>query len=1000
MIQLGNNSLSDDEYHIPCHKCLNFDDWFSKCSKIKGISVLHLNIRSIRKNWDELILQINENIRHVDVLILSEIFCSPNETVAFNIPNFVRIDACRLGKGGGGLVMFYNSSKYKFTQLNVQMASFEGIFGSFATVCHDPLIKLDIIALYRPPSPSTGCNLQHFQAEFSRLIVDNFSYSNLLIIGDTNIDIADNSNSAVEEYQSLMASKGLVEVITDYTREEVRHNLVTKSCIDHIYIRTGQHFNEIMGGIVKTKISDHYPIGVKLGYAMTCKNYNRDNMRQSRKLNETLLKKELVNINWDDTPLDDVNNAFEHIQQKFDKAYENSEIRAEEIHRGKTNRIQKEWMTRYLRNLTTERDRLFRQWKSDPSNVHHRTRYTAFRNRVNQEIKTSRDNYYREYFSTFENDPKKTWKGVNGLLGRNKANNMDLQIFNNMRGSTQDIANKFAEQFDTGVSDLKHACNKKDRLQRNQCCNQSFYLNKARVRDIKCILDSLKENKACGFDKIRYKDLKLVSNKIATTLTNAINLSLRSGIFPECLKTSVVRPIFKKGSKDAYENYRPISLLPSIEKVLEKFVVGKLNKYIISNNIIHQNQFAFQKNKGTEDLLKDMLNYINTQISRGCFVLALFIDLSKAFDTIEYDKMIEALQEIGIVGKQLEWFKSYLKNRKYKVKVGDTFSEEKSSKHGLPQGSNLGPVLFIIYINKLFGIVQNIRIYIYADDILIISSHKDLSVAQNRLQLGFNRISKWLHDSELIINPSKTVIMNIHLRNKVIPNDPVIKYHKCSCQLYGTTENLAANCDCDEIMLVDKYDYLGITIDSGLLWNMHIGKIQNKLYSRMAVMYRLRNVINVETKKMIYKGLCESIIRYGIIAYGTASDCHMNKLYRLQLKILKILFGNGVEGLDQNFLQMANTLTPKDFFRYTILVNYFGENEYKIQNSKKTSINLRRVERLLVYLPNTVFDERLATFLVPTLYNRLPTILYNETDFMTFKTLVYMWFLHGQPEIV
>src|SRR5436190_8567960 len=167
------------------------------------------------------------------------------------------------------------------------------------------------------------------------------------------------------------------------------------------------------------------------------------------------------------------------------------------------------------------------------------------------------------------------------------------------------------------------------------------------------------------------------------------------------------------------------------------------------------------------------------------FVLALFIDLSKAFDTIHIERMVDILQEVGFTGIYLDWFRSYLKERKYKVKVAGAFSESNTSEYGIPQGSNLGPLLFILYINKIFKIGKYIRIWGYADDLLLVASHKDLKTAHMMLQEDFNRIIKWTHDMDLIINGEKTVMMSINLRNKKNSYEPTIKFHTCTCPKFS-----------------------------------------------------------------------------------------------------------------------------------------------------------------------------------------------------------------------
>lgn len=410
-----------------------------------------------------------------------------------------------------------------------------------------------------------------------------------------------------------------------------------------------------------------------------------------------------------------------------------------------------------------------------------------------------------------------------------------------------------------------------------------------------------------------------------------------------------------------------------------------------------------KKNKGTEDLLKEVSAYINGQIYNECYVLALFIDLSKAFDTINHSIMIAVLKDLGVTGKYLKWFESYLSDRQFKVKIKNGYSDNKNCEYGVPQGSNLGPILFIMYMNNIFKVVKYVKIWAYADDILIIASHKDLDIAKRLLQHDFNKINKWMHDMDLIINSEKTVMMNIHLRNKKSTINPSIKYHTCKCKMLEITTinnlehsseiDMPTVCDCKQIKIVKSCDYLGITIDDGLTWKGHTDKVMKKLCSSTAALFRLRNVITVDGKTMIYKALVESIIRYGIIMYGNAAHSHLNKICKLQRKSLGLLFKRDEAAINKDIFLRANTLSPTGFYKLSIFMNYFGNNEYKILNNKSTNIMLRNVEKLKVFKIRNTFGKSLPAYIVPALYNKLPEDIFYETNRKKFKKLVLSYLM-------
>lgn len=248
----------------------------------------------------------------------------------------------------------------------------------------------------------------------------------------------------------------------------------------------------------------------------------------------------------------------------------------------------------------------------------------------------------------------------------------------------------------------------------------------------------LKHKKSAGSDGIRPIDLKNNAEIMAPVITKLINLIINTAIIPETLKIAYVRPIYKSGEKSNYNNYRPIAILSVIEKVMEEVVCRRITEYTSKYKIINTNQFGFQKGKNINKLLGNFANYINKQLSKNHHCLTLFIDFSKAFDTLSHEKLLLMLERIGIRGHCLDWFKNYLTVRKYCVIVAGNLSNSVDIDHGVPQGSKLGPILYIIYSNELINMLKMSQTFAYADDTAIVVAHKNLVDATKIMQHQLN----------------------------------------------------------------------------------------------------------------------------------------------------------------------------------------------------------------------------------------------------------------------
>ncbi|KAJ0183168.1 hypothetical protein K1T71_001144 [Dendrolimus kikuchii] len=263
-------------------------------------------------------------------------------------------------------------------------------------------------------------------------------------------------------------------------------------------------------------------------------------------------------------------------------------------------------------------------------------------------------------------------------------------------------------------------------------------------QEIDSIINSLKSDSTVGWDSIPTKVLKMAKNILTVPLTHIVNLCIEKGVFPKVFKKSIIHPIFKAGDRNCVGNYRPISVLTSLSKVLEKIVNKRLVTYLEDKHILSNNQFGFRQGKSTEQAVSELVNFVAKHVDNKDKCLGVFLDLAKAFDTVSVPILVNKLEAIGIRGIALKLFKDYLSDRTQKVTIGGYFSKEIPITYGVPQGSVLGPKLFLVYINNLCNLeLDKSKIFSYADDTAIIFYAKTWEETKSTAELGLHKISNW-----------------------------------------------------------------------------------------------------------------------------------------------------------------------------------------------------------------------------------------------------------------
>ena len=956
-------------------------DFNTKVSTLanNSLSIYHHNIRGCRTNFDHFKCFVTSLKTTFSFIALTETNISEDIDYNYELPGYYCIN--HFSNHGN---KFYCLRSLQCNKTSDLCLNNEFIESLFINISHQSLDKLCIGVIYRPHA-NTIANFNNYlennvMIKFKRNV-------NYIITGDFNINLlAHNSNEHVKNFSNILMTKNLVPSIFCVTRPN-NLNPLNSTCIDHFWSNICLPHRTY---VIENYDSDHFPIAyivenvcISSKIKITFCDFSNRNFEKFRTDFPALINDYNGNLIEPESAVSDLNKWLMSILNNY-FPIKNKSISIK--------RLNSPWISDDVLKCIQKKHELYRLHRDGllPKEV-----YVKFKNVLTVTLKKLKSAYFQNAFEIANHDISQTWKILNDITRnskKRKMNDITFLDYPDAVGTTEnqaEIVNIFKDHFVNGPKKLVDQLPvvvpslNYDNLPSN---HRSIFFSRSNSNEVVRVLKAF-ANKSCGVKDVPIKILKSIACEIAPLLSTIFNLIIQTGIYPDSLKIVRVRPIFKTGNRLDVSNYRPISVLPTLNKIFEKLLLVRLNSFIECNHTLTETQFGFREHRGTQDACLSLIEKLQMAYSNNLHSLVVFIDLKSAFDTVHFNRLLFKLEKIGIRGIALQLFNSYLTNRKLFVGLDDFSSDLSHIESGVPQGSSLSATLFNIYINDCVYFLSDTLNFLYADDTSLLRNSQSIEDLYNSMQRALNIFFEWTVHNLLTINTSKTKVMFI---SRSIPR-PL----HCHIRINNA-----------DIEFVENFKYLGLVIDSNLSFSNHISFLHKKLSSLTGMTFAVSHLLTLPSARHLYFTLVQSLLIYMITFWASTTETNLNMIQACQNKIIPNLFKEKMQYFSINDLyKQCNILTVRSLYQLEMGKLCFKAlfsnranplRDYFFQHNWTHAYNTRKIYQFRTPKRRTLRESRHVNNKSIEIWNSIPIVNKNSTSVAQFKTKYAKFLLSNQ----